>query len=348
MEDVQGGAAALRDAAAVRDAADESSLTVQVLLATYNGARFVAEQMESLLAQDYPRMEILVRDDGSADGTLAILEQYARREPERVRLLCDGVSSGSAKGNFVRLLEASTAAYVCLCDQDDVWIRDKVSVSMAAMQSLEARHGSDAPLLVFTDLTVVDEALHLVHPSFWRQAILNPQDIHRLRTMLGQNVVTGCTALMNRALVELALPMPAEVPMHDRWIALLATAFGHAAVLRRPTVLYRQHGGNVIGARLEQDTVAAMVQRTRDAAKRLEQWRINQEVAAALLRTHGGRLRPEQTRLLLAYLRCGSSPHRLVRVLTLLRHRFFRKGVLRNLATLWTVWTLQPERGDEG
>jgi hypothetical protein len=215
---------------------------------------------------------------------------------------------------------------------------DKVSASMMAMRSLEAMHGADAPLLVFTDLTVVDEALRVVHPSFWRQAILNPTDVHRLRNMLGQNVVTGCTALMNRALVELALPMPAEAPMHDRWIALLATAFGHAAVLRRPTVLYRQHGANVVGARMEQDTVASMVKRTREPAKREEQWRINQDVAAALLRTHGARLRPEQSRLLSAYLRCGSSPHRWERAALLLRHRFFRKGVMRNLATLWTVW----------
>jgi glycosyltransferase involved in cell wall biosynthesis len=296
-----------------------------------------------VLAQDYPSLEILARDDGSTDGTQAILEAYAQREPKRLLLLRDGESSGSAKENFRRLLMASTAPYVCLCDQDDVWLPHKVSASMQAMQALEAVHGPDRSLLVFSDLTVVDERLRTLHRSFWQQAGLDPRNIHRLRSALSENVVTGCTALLNRNLLELAVTMPPEAPMHDRWIALLAAALGYSAFLREPTVLYRQHRANVIGARLESDTLASMAKRSQDSTGRVAQWWTSQHVAAALLRLHGERLQPAQRRLLAAYLRCGRSPHRLVRVATLLRHGFFRRGWLRNLATLWVLWRLKQE-----
>jgi glycosyltransferase involved in cell wall biosynthesis len=315
---------------------------VCVLLATYNGAKYLREQIDSVLAQDYPAVEILARDDGSSDGTVEILEEYAQREPQRVRLVRDGVKSGSAKGNFLRLLAASGAAYVCLCDQDDVWLPGKVSASLQAMRELEARHGKDTPLLVFSDLRVVDEQLRELYPSYWRQERVDPSAIHRLRSTLGQNVLTGCTAMLNRPLVKLALDMPEETPMHDRWIALLATTLGHSAFLTEATVLYRQHGGNVVGARVEAETLESVARRAQDSGNRVKQWWVNQDVAAALLRLHGDALRVEDRRLVEAYLRCGQSPSRWVRVGTLLRHRIFRTGWLRNAATVWELWRLKP------
>jgi hypothetical protein len=345
MEDAEVSAVAIRAAAAMSEEAAEAAPPVQVLLATYNGARFLAEQIDSVLGQTYPRVEILARDDGSTDGTQAVLEAYAQRAPDRVRLLREGGRSGSAKENFLRLLAASTAPYVSLCDQDDVWLPHKVSAGMEAMRALEARHGQGAPLLVFSDLTVVDEGLRTLQRSFWRQAGLDPRSIHRLRSMLSENVVTGCTALLNRPLAELALTMPPEAPMHDRWIALLAAALGHSEFLRRPAVLYRQHGANVIGARREDHTLASMGRRSQDSTGRVAEWWTSQHMAAALLRLHGEGLRPEQRQLLAAYLRCGRSPHRLVRVALFLRYGFFRSGWLRNLATLWELWRLRPEGG---
>lgn len=314
---------------------------VQVLLATYNGARFLREQIDSVLEQTYPWLEVLERDDGSTDDTMAILEEYARCVPERVSLLRDGERSGSAKGNFLRLLAASNAPYVCLCDQDDVWLPEKVSAGLEAMRRLEAEYGKDGPLLVFSDLRVVDERLRKLHPSLWRHEGLDPAAVHRLRSMLGQNVVTGCTAMLNRRLVELALQMPDETPMHDRWIGLLATALGHACYLSEPLVLYRQHGGNVVGARVEAETLANVVERSRDSTDRVTQWWVNQDVAAALLRLHGEALRTEDLRLVEAYLRCGQSRSRWIRVGTLLRYRIFRAGWLQNVATLWELWRLK-------
>jgi hypothetical protein len=315
---------------------------VCVLLATYNGERFLREQIDSVLAQDYPAVEILARDDGSTDGTVAILEEYALREPARVRLLRDGQSTGLAMRNFRLLMDASSAPYVCFCDQDDVWLPHKVSVSLEAMRGLERQYGKDAPLLVFSDLRVVDDGLRTLHPSLWRMEGSDPGAVWRLRSSLGQNVATGCAMMLNRRLVQLSLPMPDEAPHHDRWVALLATTLGHSRALAEPLVLYRQHSGNVTGARMQAETLTNVVERSRDSSGRVKQWWVSQGVAAALLRLHGDALKPQDRRLVEAYLRCGTSASRWVRVGTLLRHRIFRKGWLRNAATVWELWRLKP------
>lgn len=316
---------------------------VQVLLATYNGAKFLAEQMESLLVQDYPRVEILARDDGSKDDTKALLESFTERFPKRVRVLRYEGSRGSAQGNFARLLEVSDAPYVCLCDQDDVWVPQKVSVEMAAMRELEARHGEHTPLLIFSDLRVVDEQLRTLQASFWRHEGLDPESVHRLRSVLHQNVVTGCTMMLNRSLVAAVLPIPEESPMHDRWIALVAAAIGKSRYVCEPLVLYRQHGGNVVGASSDTETLAEMMKRSRRSEGRLEQWRVSQRLAATILLRHGERMSTGQRDTVEAFLRCGRSSSRWVRVGTMVRYGFFRKGLLRNMATIWELWRLKAE-----
>jgi glycosyltransferase involved in cell wall biosynthesis len=329
--------------AEVGRAALTKTLRVQVLLATYNGERFLVEQIESLLGQDYARVEVLARDDGSVDGTVALLKGFEERYPGRVRVLRDGVKSGSAMGNFERLLEASDAPYVCLCDQDDVWATQKVSAEMAAMRELEKRHGEQVPLLVFSDLRVVDEQLRTLQASFWRHEGLDPGSAHRLRSVLHQNVVTGCTMMLNRSLIEAVLPMPKETPMHDRWIALVAVAIGKSRYVCEPLVLYRQHEDNVVGASTEIQTMVTIVKRSRRSEGRLEQWRLSQRLAATIMRRHGERMSAGQRDTVEAFLRCGRSSSRWVRMGTMVRHGFFRKGLLRNMATMWELWRLKPE-----
>ena len=118
---------------------------MEVLLATYNGARFLREQLDSIFAQDYENLRILARDDGSRDETPQILSEYAQRFPSRFRLLPTDTATGSAKTNFLKLMQASDADYVCFCDQDDVWLPEKVSTTQRAMSGLEERWGRDTP-----------------------------------------------------------------------------------------------------------------------------------------------------------------------------------------------------------
>lgn len=316
---------------------------VEVLLATYNGERFLREQVDSILGQSYADVRVTARDDGSADGTVAILEEYERRFPGRFRVVRDAASArGGAKWNFIRLLELSTAPYVCLADQDDVWKRDKVRDSMGAMMELRERHGDDVPLLVFSDLEVVDDELRPIHPSFWTVTRIAPGNIHRLQRLVTQNVLTGCTAMLNRRLAKLAVRMPEDVFMHDGWIAVIASAMGAAAYLNEPTVLYRQHERNVVG--VQKPKPAALVPRWRFHDLRREQWERSEQQAAALLRTMRDELPERSVRLLEAYSACETSPYRLRRVWNLLRYGFFVNAVRPNLAMLWYLWDMDAAK----
>lgn len=220
--------------------------TVDILLATYNGESFIREQIDSLLNQTYPDIRVIIRDDGSKDSTRLILEEYAQRRPDKIRLLFDGENLG-AQQNFARLMEFARSDYIMFCDQDDVWKNDKVEKSLKEMRRLEAEFGKTVPLLVHTDLCVADKHLNEKSPSFWKYVKLNPKN-DGLNRLIVQNVVTGCTVLMNRALLELSTPIPKEALMHDWWVALAASAFGKIGFVPEATIYYRQHGKNQIGA----------------------------------------------------------------------------------------------------
>ena len=224
---------------------------VDILLATYNGAAYLAPQLDSLLAQTHRAFRLLVSDDGSSDDTVAILRRYESAFEGRMVLLPAAAPSGGVMGNFGRLMQASAhdgrAAYIALCDQDDVWLPEKTARLLDALQALEATHGAGTPCLVHSDLTVVDRDLQVLSPSFAAYQRIDPADIKPL-TLLSVNQVTGCATLLNRALLQLALPLPAGAVMHDWWLALVAGS-GARRYLPQPLMLYRQHGRNQIGAR---------------------------------------------------------------------------------------------------
>jgi glycosyltransferase involved in cell wall biosynthesis len=222
--------------------------SIDILLSTYNGAAFLPEQLDSLRAQSCQDFRILARDDGSQDGTRDILVRYAAEHAGRLELRPDDGRRLGAAASFAGLLDRSTAPYTMFCDQDDVWLPDKVGSTLGAMRELERAHGATTPLLVCTDLRVVDAGLGVIDESFWHFQRIHPERLTRLSRVLMQNFATGCTVMINRPLAELAAPVPAEAIMHDWWLALVTTVFGRAAHLRQPTVLYRQHGKNDIGA----------------------------------------------------------------------------------------------------
>lgn len=307
---------------------------IEVLLATFNGERFLGQQIDSILAQDHPATTILARDDGSADATRDILAHYAALHPTRLRILPDSAPTGSARLNFLALMQAAEAPYIAYADQDDVWLPTKLSKSLAAMQSLEREHPTGTPLLVFTDLAIVDEALKPLHPSMWKRLRIDPSAALSLPRLLGRSVVTGCTMLINRPLLTLARQMPTEATMHDRWIALLAAALGATAYLPADTVLYRQHGRNVVGANPADASLHGLVNRTADNRGRLAERLRSEDQAAALLRLHRGRISASNANLMELYLRSGQSHSSLARVWLTLRHRFTRGGLLLNLALL--------------
>ena len=161
---------------------------VYILLASYNGHAYIREQIESLLTQSYPFVKIVLSDDGSSDGTDKILDEYAEKHPDKVTHYRSGERFGCAQNHFMHLLGAfQDAPYIMFCDQDDVWHKDKVSNTLQVMRQLE--NGEPVPVLVHTDLRVVDDTLQEISPSFWKHSNLDGSRL-ALNQLLVQPVTT--------------------------------------------------------------------------------------------------------------------------------------------------------------
>lgn len=221
---------------------------VAVLLACYNGEKYLEEQLRSLFAQTYDDFVLLVRDDGSTDATPAILARWARDYPDRVIVVADNRGNLRSKANFALLMELCEAPYFAFCDQDDIWLPEKLQIMLGEIQRLETRHGKSVPVLVHSDVKIVDPSLRELYPSYFAHRRVNLKTATGLPDILFKNVVTGCAMMGNRALLELGRPIPEQVHHHDWWMALVAAGCGIIKTLPTPTVLYRQHGNNVVGA----------------------------------------------------------------------------------------------------
>ena len=214
-----------------------------ILLSTYNGDEYLEQQLDSLYNQTYNNFSILARDDSSTDNSLNILKVH------NIEVMPTSKNLGP-KGSFSALLEYSLKSdsnYFMFCDQDDIWEEDKIEKTLKKMQDFESKFG-DIPLLVHTDLEVVDENLQTIDKSFWHFEHINP-NLNEFNRLLMQNTITGCTTMINRKLAELAMPIPDTVIMHDWWLGLVASKFGKIDYVDEAMIKYRQHTQNSIGAR---------------------------------------------------------------------------------------------------
>lgn len=213
-----------------------------ILLATYNGEAFLSQMIESIQAQDLASWRLLISDDGSSDATVAIASRLASNDP-RIVLVETGRHHRGVVGNFFSLLPRSTASYVAFCDQDDVWLPNKLSTLAATLGDPEVA------TLAFSDLRVVDQDLATIADSFMRYGSFVPSRTE-LRNLLPANIAPGCSMAFTRALLERArMPRQLEdVCMHDWWLMLLAAALGTVSYVAQPLALYRQHARNAAGA----------------------------------------------------------------------------------------------------
>jgi len=280
----------------------ESNLPeVDVLVATYNGERFLADLLESLVTQSHNRINVIVGDDGSKDGTKQVVEQYRNRFRSLDFYDFGSAAEHGARANFSRLMTKARASYVMFCDQDDIWLPDKVELTLRRMLSVEAEQGANWPILVHTDLRVVDRDLNTLSESMWRSQRIRP-DLASPQKLLVENSVTGCTVMINRSLLTLVGNVPDRAVMHDWWTALAAACFGTIAHLGQQTILYRQHGDNSIGTKrwsfgaIYTQFVDVLVG---EAAARAVQKTIDQ--AAAFHALYGGGMSAEHRALVRAY-----------------------------------------------
>ena len=268
---------------------------VQVLLSTYNGGKFIDELMDSVLSQDYP-LRVLVRDDGSVDDTVQRLKKYRAHGVEVIEGENVGVTA-----SFLDLIARASpdAAYFALCDQDDVWLKDKVSRAVTTLHALQENFQSDRqndpPLLYCSRYTLVDESLNVLSLS----AI--PKRGPAFENALVQTIAPGCTMVMNGPARDLLKkpPDPQRLVMHDLWLYQVVSAFGTVFYDAHPTLLYRQHSSNVMGAK------TGVLQKWRARAKRLrnlEGTPLFYRQATELKRVYGAALPPEKGAVLERFL----------------------------------------------
>lgn len=304
---------------------------IQILLSTYNGEAFLTEQLDSLLAQKGVACTIVVRDDGSSDTTPEILRRYTQKFPDRFAL-SEELGRLGVIGSFDWLLSKATAPHIAFCDQDDIWKPNKLEILWERMQALEASLGKDVPILVHSDLTVVNHRLQVIHPSFWTYSGLDARR-HSLAQLLISNTVTGCAMLANRALVMRAIPIPHEAVMHDHWFALVAAALGHIEPVYESLVSYRQHGRNAVGAqafgwhtllkKLISGCGHTAISKLRHQAK-------------ILYRRYGDYLKPDHAELVEGFSKLQNK-NWFARRFFMLRYGIVRAGVVRNLWLFFCV-----------
>ena len=217
-------------------------MKINIVMSTYNGEQFLAEQIDSIQQQTFKDWQLLIRDDGSSDQTPEIIKSFVAQDPRIVFINEHDRENFGVIKNFFTLIKHDKADYYFFSDQDDVWLEDKLETMLAAAR----QYPDQLPLMVYTDLCVVDQNLQVMN-----QSMIRAQSHHantELVQELTENTVTGGVAMTNHALAERWRTLD-NIIMHDWYLAVLATAIGKLVYIDQPGELYRQHDNNVLGAR---------------------------------------------------------------------------------------------------
>ncbi|RGY98933.1 glycosyltransferase family 2 protein [Clostridium sp. AM58-1XD] len=304
---------------------------ITVLVAVYNGEKYLKEQLDSILNQTCKEINIIVSDDVSSDGSRAIIRSYAEKMPERIVPVFRSEPSGSAENHFLWLLSQADDDYIMLSDQDDVWFPDKAECLLAKIREMETDYGRDMPILVHSDMEVVDEELHVTADSYFRYQKISPER-NKLSQQLVQSNVTGGAVMINRRMLAYLKQVPEVCLMHDSWMALIAASFGKIGWVERPLYLYRQHGGNTLGAR-RADTLEEAGERLRDGSRARENYRRMFGQAQCLLDLYEDLLDETQKETLRAFIRLKDQG-RFIKIRNMVKYGFTKNSLKRTIGQM--------------
>lgn len=220
---------------------------IDILLPVYNGEKYLREQIESILHQSYPDWKLLIRNDGSTDGSDEIIRRFCAKYPDKIFQIYEPSSNIGLVESLNILLHNSSSEYVMFADQDDVWLNDKLELSLSQMLYLETAN-LDKPIMICTDVKCVNNEMEILHESFFKSMRFIDGVVGNVEKMLALNEVQGCTIMINRTLIPFIYPIPKFMKIHDMWIGIHAANFGKAEYLHHQTLLYRQHDSNTVGA----------------------------------------------------------------------------------------------------
>lgn len=212
---------------------------VLVLLSTYNGSRFLPDLLDSVLNQQDVEVSCLIRDDGSKDDTLTVLAKYAKQHKNITIIKGENVGVLKSFNSLISDPLVDQFTWVAFCDQDDVWLPDKLSV---AIKKLSHMPNQNIPLLYCSNTTLVDSQLHKIGMSYNRPISFNKN------TSIVRNIATGCTEVFNRIAAEKYRMGIGKFPeLHDYWMYLVCSFLGTVTYDFDSYILYRQHGNNTVG-----------------------------------------------------------------------------------------------------
>ena len=225
---------------------------VDILLATYNGEKYIREQIDSILNQTHKEFRLLISDDGSSDSTRDILNEYKAKD-DRIEVFMQEENLGVVK-NFEFLLGKVEAKYYMFSDQDDIWKSEKIEKSLNKIEE-----GFD---LVYTDLEVVDENLNVTYESYWKLKGIYKKikKYNNFESLYLNNFITGCTVISKKELIDSFMPLPniSKFVLHDYWISLIVSQNGKIAYIEEPLIKYRQHKNNKVGSKKKTDELKSI------------------------------------------------------------------------------------------
>ncbi|EIF44085.1 glycosyl transferase family protein [gamma proteobacterium BDW918] len=226
---------------------------ISVAMCTYNGERFLAEQLDSILNQTYKNIELVVVDDVSTDGTLRLLDEYAARDG-RIRVIRNSENIGFVR-NFEKAMGECSGEFIALADQDDIWFPEKI-------ETLYSEIGES--WLIYSEVSPVDFEGNLLDISF--------PNVNRLEgrcplALMLNNCVTGHASLIRRELLHLAMPAMSEMPFHDQWLAIVAASRGKLKASNKVLSFYRQHENNAVWKTKSKRTEAKYLKTLRDVER---------------------------------------------------------------------------------
>lgn len=311
---------------------------ITILMATYNGEAYLREQLNSIVQQSYPHWELIIRDDGSRDETLHILQDFCGQD-SRISRIEYGTIHGSACRNFSQLFDwayARDKSCICFADQDDIWLAHKLERNLEEMIRQQSISGSETPIMLYSNLRFIDAQNHHIETR------LPLPDQLTLPVLLNENYAWGCTMMLNHAAIKKIRHIPVDAVNHDYYVALVVGAFGKNILLDEFLILYRQHENNVSGNVDKMSFSSRFNRYFRQRDAMLKPLLDNYRLIASFYNRYQLEL-PEPKRLMIsgflkAYLR-GFWPL----VFTMLKSRIFKIGLGKNLMYFYTLALLSRQ-----
>lgn len=317
--------------------------TVNIMMATYNGEKYLSEQLDSILSQSFQNFKIYISDDKSIDNTLEILLKYKKNYPDKIEIIDYEKKKGSAAKNFIYLFEnVDEADYYMFCDQDDVWDNDKIKKLLDKIHSMEINNLKNN--VVYCDAKVVDSKLNIISESFYKYAKLSYKG--KKSYMLVTNDVPGAAMLFDNDLKKIIHSIPGDCYVHDFWIMLCATFFGNVGKVEKSLYAYRQHDANVAGAGADL-SIAGVI----DMVKKSNIFSIYNSVIENF-NTHGrlqysgaknfyniynDKLSRDDKKLLEEYFKLYQKKTKVIKIFIILKYKFFHNTFIRTILYIWSL-----------